>query len=83
MGIDTPESYGGAGLDYLAYSVAMEEISRGCASAGVIVSAHNVSIISQMKNISLFHEVTGYHNERLPLCSPYEATSIENRILGF
>jgi len=28
-------------MDYLAYAVAMEEISRGCASAGVIMSAHN------------------------------------------
>ena len=28
MGIVVPESLGGAGLDYLAYAVAMEEISR-------------------------------------------------------
>ena len=28
MGIVVPESLGGAGLDYLAYSIAMEEISR-------------------------------------------------------
>ncbi|XP_065172333.1 short-chain specific acyl-CoA dehydrogenase, mitochondrial [Atheta coriaria] len=41
MGITVPEQYGGAGLDYLAYAIAMEEISRGCASAGVIMSAHN------------------------------------------
>lgn len=41
MGIVVPESLGGAGLDYLAYAIAMEEISRGCASAGVIMSAHN------------------------------------------
>jgi butyryl-CoA dehydrogenase len=42
MGIETPEKYGGAGLDYLAYAIAMEEVSRGCASCGVIMSAHNV-----------------------------------------
>lgn len=41
MGITVPEELGGPGLDYLAYSIAMEEISRGCASAGVIMSAHN------------------------------------------
>ena len=41
MGIDQEEKYGGAGLDTLAYAVAMEEISRGCASAGVVMSAHN------------------------------------------
>jgi len=28
MGIAVPEEYGGAGLDYLAYAIAMEEISR-------------------------------------------------------
>lgn len=41
MGINIPEDYGGTGLDTLAYVIAMEEISRGCASAGVIMSAHN------------------------------------------
>lgn len=28
MAIDIPESLGGTGLDYLAYAIAMEEISR-------------------------------------------------------
>jgi butyryl-CoA dehydrogenase len=42
MGVATPTEYGGSGLDYLAYVVAMEEISRGCASAGVIMSVNNV-----------------------------------------
>jgi len=28
-------------MDALAYAIAMEEISRGCASVGVIMSAHN------------------------------------------
>lgn len=41
MGITVPEELGGAAQDYLAYAIAMEEISRGCASAGVIMSAHN------------------------------------------
>ena len=43
MAIDTPEKYGGTGLDYLAYAIAMEEISRGCATCGVIMSVNNVS----------------------------------------
>ena len=42
MGINVPEEYGGSGLDALAYAIAMEELSRGCASTGVIMSAHNV-----------------------------------------
>lgn len=41
MGINTPEENGGSGLDALSYAIAMEEISRGCASTGVIMSAHN------------------------------------------
>ncbi|CAH1392881.1 unnamed protein product [Nezara viridula] len=41
MGISVPEKYGGAGLDYLSYAIALEEISRGCASAGVIMSVNN------------------------------------------
>ncbi|XP_055716403.1 short-chain specific acyl-CoA dehydrogenase, mitochondrial [Phlebotomus papatasi] len=41
MAISVPEKYDGTGLDYLAYSIALEEISRGCASAGVIMSVQN------------------------------------------
>lgn len=41
MAIATPEEHGGSGLDYLAYAIALEEISRGCASAGVIMSVNN------------------------------------------
>ena len=36
MSIETPMEEGGTGLDYLAYAIAMEEISRGCASTGVV-----------------------------------------------
>lgn len=42
MAISTAEKYGGAGLDILAYSIAMEEISRGCGSTGGIMSVNNV-----------------------------------------
>uniref|UniRef100_A0AAR2L8E4 Short-chain specific acyl-CoA dehydrogenase, mitochondrial n=1 Tax=Pygocentrus nattereri TaxID=42514 RepID=A0AAR2L8E4_PYGNA len=41
MAVEVPESLGGAGMDYLAYSLAVEELSRGCASTGVIVSVNN------------------------------------------
>lgn len=43
LAMDVPEELRGAGLDYLAYAIAMEEISRGCASTGVIMSVNNVS----------------------------------------
>jgi butyryl-CoA dehydrogenase len=41
MGIYVPEEYGGAGMDYMSYGIMIEEISRGCASTGVLLSAHN------------------------------------------
>lgn len=41
MGVEVPEEYGGSGLDYLAYVVAIEEISRGCGTLGVICSVNN------------------------------------------
>jgi alkylation response protein AidB-like acyl-CoA dehydrogenase len=41
MGVAVPEQWGGAGLDAVSYALAMEEISRGCASTGVIMSVNN------------------------------------------
>lgn len=40
MGMPYPEEYGGAGADYLSYILAVEEISKVCASTGIIYSAH-------------------------------------------
>jgi butyryl-CoA dehydrogenase len=40
MGLPFPEKYGGAGLDTLAYVIAVEEISRVCASTGITLAAH-------------------------------------------
>ncbi|MBU8894726.1 acyl-CoA dehydrogenase [Corallococcus sp. H22C18031201] len=41
LGVAVPEKHGGAGLDNVCYAIAMEEISRGCASTGVIMSVNN------------------------------------------
>jgi len=41
MGIAYPQEYGGAGMDFVSYFLAIEEISRWCASTGVIISAHS------------------------------------------
>lgn len=46
LGVVYPEEYNGAGMDYVCYAIAVEEISRGCASNGVIVSAHNSLCLS-------------------------------------
>lgn len=40
-GVTVPEEYGGAGMDPLSYSLVIEEISRVCASSGVILSVNN------------------------------------------
>jgi alkylation response protein AidB-like acyl-CoA dehydrogenase len=41
MGIEIPEKYGGTGMDTLSYVLAMIEISKACASHGVIMSVNN------------------------------------------
>ena len=41
MGVEIPEEYGGAGMDTLAYVLALEEISKADASHGVIMSVNN------------------------------------------
>src|SRR4051812_33335981 len=41
MGVAVAEEDGGAGLTSFAYALAMEEVSRGCASTGVVMSVNN------------------------------------------
>ena len=40
MGIYFPKKYGGAGADVLSYAIAIEELSKVCATTGVILSGH-------------------------------------------
>lgn len=40
MGVPFPTQYGGAGGDHISYAITVEELSRVCASTGVICSAH-------------------------------------------
>ena len=40
-GVALPENYGGAGMDHISYTIVVEEISRVCASTGVILSVQN------------------------------------------
>ena len=47
MGMPFPEEYGGADLDYHAYPMALEEISRGSGGLGTIVAAH-ISLAGNM-----------------------------------
>jgi butyryl-CoA dehydrogenase len=41
LGVAVPAEWGGGGMDNVCYAVAMEEISRGCAGTGVIMSVNN------------------------------------------
>ncbi|MEW6275749.1 MAG: acyl-CoA dehydrogenase [Bacillota bacterium] len=40
MGVPIPEEWGGAGFDFLSYIITVEEISKACASTGVILAVH-------------------------------------------
>ena len=40
LGVPFPTEYGGAGGDHISYAITVEELSRVCASTGVICSAH-------------------------------------------
>ncbi|HET7270277.1 MAG TPA: acyl-CoA dehydrogenase family protein [Rubrobacter sp.] len=40
MGLTLPEEYGGSGADFVAYSLALEEISRADTSVGITMEAH-------------------------------------------
>lgn len=48
LGVTVPEEYGGAGLGYLAHSVAVEEISRASASVGLSYGAHSNLCVNQI-----------------------------------
>jgi alkylation response protein AidB-like acyl-CoA dehydrogenase len=54
LGMFVPDEYGGAGMDFVSYVVAIEELSRVCASHGVIASAHNSLVC---------HPILAYGNE--------------------
>lgn len=41
MGILVPEQYGGAGLGYFEYNVAIQEVAKVCGSIGLSLAAHN------------------------------------------
>ncbi|NTF80376.1 isovaleryl-CoA dehydrogenase [Agrobacterium rhizogenes] len=48
LGVTADEAYGGAGLGYLAHTVAMEEISRASASVGLSYGAHSNLCVNQI-----------------------------------
>jgi alkylation response protein AidB-like acyl-CoA dehydrogenase len=41
LGLIFPPEYGGAGVGYISYAIAVEEVSRVCGAHGITVAAHN------------------------------------------
>ena len=50
LGIPVPKQYGGQGADVLTYAMCVEELSKVCATTGVIVSAHTSLCIDPILN---------------------------------
>ncbi|MGD9864468.1 MAG: isovaleryl-CoA dehydrogenase [Pseudodonghicola sp.] len=49
LGITVPEAFGGAGMSYLAHTVAVEEIARASASVSLSYGAHSNLCVNQIK----------------------------------
>jgi butyryl-CoA dehydrogenase len=49
MGIEVEPEWDGAGLDTIAYVLAMEEVSAACASTGVIMSVNNSLVCDPLR----------------------------------
>ena len=50
MGMPYPEEVGGAGADYVSYVIALEEVSRACASTAVITDgAHHACHLADLQ----------------------------------
>ncbi len=55
LGITVPDQYGGAGMGYLAHTIAVEEIARASASVSLSYGAHSNLCVSQI-NLNGTHE---------------------------
>lgn len=64
LGTAISDEYGGAGFNNLAYSIACEEISRGCASVGVLFSAHHSLYCAPVEKF-------GTHEQKEQYLTPY------------
>ena len=64
MSVAIDSEYGGTGMDYKAYAIAMEEISRGCASAGVIMTVNNTLYCAPV-------EKYGTHEQKEKYLTPF------------
>lgn len=65
MGMPYPEEYGGAGVDFLTFTIVIEELSRSCAATGFTLSCHTV-----LASGPIFHFGTEEQKKKylVPLC---------------
>ena len=49
LGVTVPEDFGGAGMSYLAHTVAVEEVARASASVSLSYGAHSNLCVNQIK----------------------------------
>jgi alkylation response protein AidB-like acyl-CoA dehydrogenase len=66
MGLNFPEDYGGGGADTISFAIAVEELSRVCASTGITYSAH---ISLGCAPIYLFGSEMQKNKYLIPLCT--------------
>jgi len=83
-GITVSDEYGGAGMGYLAHSIAIEEISRASASVGLSYGAHSNLCINQInrwgtaaqKQQYLPSLITGEHVGSLAMSEPSSGSDV-------
>lgn len=64
LGIGVASDYGGANMNTLALSIAVEELSQGCGSTGAIVSIHNCLYANLLNRV-------GTHEQKLKYLKPF------------
>lgn len=69
MGVAISTDYGGSGMDAMSYAIACEEISRGCASTGVIMSVNNSLYSAPVDKY-------GTHEQKLEFLTPVASGSV-------
>lgn len=52
MGMTVPEQYGGAGLDYVSYAVALIEIAAGDGAVSTIMSVNNAPVCAILQSVA-------------------------------
>ncbi|CAD5119340.1 unnamed protein product [Dimorphilus gyrociliatus] len=60
FGLVVPEEYGGSNIGTLAYAIAMEEISRGCATTGTAVTGQTSLFIKPLLNFGTREQIEEY-----------------------